>query len=181
MRATCFNLWLHYARLKPKEGIDSMNSLYFGAVAIGSYMLATGMMIKGFNTDYAAEADSAHQRRRILGVAWLAAGLHAFSIWPIFHSAAGINFSFLSAAALTALVVVLLLLLTAISKPVDKLGIVVFPAASLLLLLDIALPEDVYVVKTNSWRMDVHIFVSMLSYSLLNIAAIQAVLLALQD
>jgi ABC-type uncharacterized transport system permease subunit len=161
--------------------MDSMNSTYVGVAAIVSYLLATAMMIKALNADYGIGATSVYQRRRILGVAWLAAALHAFSIWHIFHGDGGINFSFLSAAALASLVIVLLLLLTAARKPVDKLGVVIFPAASLFLLLDIILPETMHVVRTSSWRMDVHILVSILSYSLLNMAAIQAILLALQD
>ncbi|MGR9106095.1 MAG: cytochrome C assembly family protein [Gammaproteobacteria bacterium] len=91
------------------------------------------------------------------------------------------NFSFMSTASLVILLIVLILFTTALGKPVEKLGIVIFPLAVIIQLLKVSLPGQAHIIGEVGIGMDVHILSSILAYSLLNIAAIQAVLLALQD
>jgi ABC-type uncharacterized transport system permease subunit len=49
------------------------------------------------------------------------------------------------------------------------------------LTLKLAVPDTAHTVSDHSWRMTLHIYSSLIAYSFLNIAAIQAVLLAIQD
>jgi ABC-type uncharacterized transport system permease subunit len=92
-----------------------------------------------------------------------------------------VNFSFLSVSSLAGLSIVGILLLAALSRPVDKLGVIVFPLSAALIAVKLIVPEEAHTLKVYSWQMDVHILSSMLAYSFLNIAALQALLLALQD
>jgi ABC-type uncharacterized transport system permease subunit len=50
-----------------------------------------------------------------------------------------------------------------------------------MLALELNLPEQLHPLHTHSWQMSVHILTSVIAFSLLNIAALQAVLLAIQD
>ena len=50
-----------------------------------------------------------------------------------------------------------------------------------MLVLELNLPEKQHVLHTHNWQMSVHILSSIIAFSLLNIAALQAVLLAIQD
>ena len=91
------------------------------------------------------------------------------------------NFSFISTASLVSLIVALLLLTATLNKPVEKLGIVIFPVAAIMLALELYLPEKPHLLHTYNWQMSVHILTSIVAFSLLNIAALQAILLAIQD
>ncbi|MGX2040753.1 cytochrome C assembly family protein [Methylocaldum sp. MU1018] len=159
-----------------------MNSTLFGAMAIATYVAAALILIRSLReTDYSPGEASLIRRMKPLALGWLAAALHAITLTSEFETVEALNLSFLSAMSLVAWVIVAVLLLTALTKPVDKLGMVVFPMAALVLLLQLSVPESVHTVKHQSWPMTVHIVVSMLAYSFLNIAAIQAALLAIQD
>lgn len=113
--------------------------------------------------------------------AWLALSGHLIYIGLIFFKTNHFNFSFFSTTSLVSALVVLLLLLASISKPVEKLGIAIFPLAAIMLALDTVFPDKQHSLQQYNWQMSVHIFSSIIAFSLLNIAALQAVLLAIQE
>lgn len=125
-------------------------------------------------------------RRRLphkisLVVAWLAAICHTVYNASIFVNPTGINFSFFNTASLILLIVVLLLLTATLTKPVGKLGIVLFPTVAAMLVLGLAIPVKPHILHTQNMQMNVHVLTSIIAFSLLNIAAFQAILLAIQD
>lgn len=129
-------------------------------------------------------ARDTHQNRRQrtpLYLAWTAVGAHVSYITVVFLQNNSFNFSFINTASLISLIVALLLLMATLSKPVEKLGIVIFPIASIMLALELNLPEKPHLLHTHNWQMSTHILTSIIAFSLLNIAALQAVLLAIQD
>jgi ABC-type uncharacterized transport system permease subunit len=77
--------------------------------------------------------------------------------------------------------IALLMLLAAINQPIENLGIVVLPLAALALLLDQIFTSQHILVVDGAQNIEIHIILSLLAYSLLSIAAVQAVLLAVQD
>lgn len=158
-----------------------MNTSLSGVFAIIAYVAASAALIHSLQTDYTATANTAWQRLRVLSLGWLAALLHAASLSDMCDRAGTVNFSFLSVSSLAGLGIVAILLLTALTRPVDKLGVIIFPLNAVLVFLKLVLPEEAHALKIHSWQMDAHILVSMLAYSFLNIAALQALLLALQD
>lgn len=158
-----------------------MNTTLFGILAVLAYLSASGALIHSLQTDYMAKAEGAWQRWPILFLGWLAIALHAGSLLDMCDRAGTVNFSFLSVSSLAGLSIVVLLLLAALSRPVDKLGVIIFPLNAAIVFLKVVVPEEAHALKVHSWQMDVHILVSMLAYSFLNMAALQAVLLALQD
>jgi ABC-type uncharacterized transport system permease subunit len=127
---------------------------------------------------------SEHQKytqRAPLYTAWLAVCLHFLYIALDFQQNNGFNFSFFSTASLVAMIVTLVLLIAAVNKPVEKLGIVLYPITAIMLILDINFPVQLHPFHTYSWAMSTHILTSIIAFSLLNIAALQAILLAIQD
>ncbi len=90
-----------------------------------------------------------------------------------------VNLGFFHALSIAGWLLVLVLLLTWISRPVGNLGVVIFPVAAMMVLLQLTNPEAVY--RTASTDLDTHILLSMLAYSLLGVAALQAILLAIQE
>lgn len=116
-----------------------------------------------------------------LFLAWLAAAMHFLYIAIAFYENNGFSFSFFSTASLVSMIVVLLLLTATLNKPVEKLGIVLFPIAALMLALELTLSEKPHPLQNDNWQMGTHILTSIIAFSLLNIAALQAILLAFQD
>lgn len=158
-----------------------MNPTTFGAAALAAYLAATLGLLRSLREDYVAGPRAWPHRMKTLALGWLAAVLHAGSLLDMCDWTGNVNFSFAGTSSLAALSIVAVLLLASLGKPMDKLGIIVFPLAALLVALKLALPDDVHMLKTRSWKMDLHILSSMLAYSFLNIAALQALLVATQD
>ena len=120
-------------------------------------------------------------RRGMLAATAAGATLHAFSLGRIMLTPQGIDLSLFSAAALVSLMIVLLFLVAAFGKPLDRLGLAVLPLAALTLILRLAFAGEVHPLSHLPLGMQLHILVSILAFSLLNVAAFQAVLLAWQD
>jgi ABC-type uncharacterized transport system permease subunit len=121
------------------------------------------------------------QRSLALAVGFAGLILHAWLLWDSIFSSAGINLGFYHALALTAWTIVALLLVSSLSKPVDNLGLILLPAAALSLILETHLADVGFMRPSASWSLKVHVLLSMLAYSLLTLAAVQAMLLAVQD
>jgi ABC-type uncharacterized transport system permease subunit len=64
---------------------------------------------------------------------------------------------------------------------VEKLGLAVLPIAALMLALDLNFDDKLHLLQAYNWQMSTHILTSIIAFSLLNIAALQAILLAIQD
>ncbi|CAG7856298.1 hypothetical protein MCAMS1_00723 [biofilm metagenome] len=150
-----------------------MNPNLLAAVAICAYLGSAALILKPFPQD--------NLRRVTLGSAWLAVVSHALYTVLVVQQHADFNFSFFSMAALVSLIVALLLLLAMLSKPVENLGIILFPVTAFMLALDFIFPEKQRSPASHGWEMHLHILSSIVAFSLLNIAAIQAILLVIQN
>lgn len=125
--------------------------------------------------------DQSPTLRAPIYLAWSAVCAHILYTAIAFHQNNGISFSFFSTASLVAMIVALLLLIAALNKPVEKLGIAVFPIAAIMLTLDLNFADKAHLLQTHNWQMSTHILTSIIAFSLLNIAALQAILLAVQN
>ena len=150
-----------------------MNSILLGSFSILGYLGSTLLIVK--------ELKRRSRQRLPLYLAMMAAACHSITIWTNSVQSGGFNFNFFNTASLVSLLVVLLLLTTSLNKPVEKLGIALFPIAALMLGLEISIPSKPYILQNYNWQMTTHILTSIIAFSLLNIAAFQAILLAIQD
>ncbi|WJW74781.1 cytochrome c biogenesis protein CcsA [Thiohalobacter sp. IOR34] len=119
-------------------------------------------------------------RKGVLLLGLVAAAGHAWALAPMLFPPSGINLGFFNALSLIALLSALLLLISSFDRPLENLGIVLLPFAALSVALMFAYPSR-QLVSDSNWQLDLHILISMLAYSLFAIAAIQAILLAIQD
>jgi ABC-type uncharacterized transport system permease subunit len=113
-----------------------------------------------------------------LGIATVAALLHA-SVLLGAHGGR-VDLHFFAALSLVACVVAALTLLVNLSRPVAGLGVIVFPMAALLLALDVFLAPPTTPTPID-WQIKLHVVIALLAYSLLSIAAVLAILLAVQE
>ena len=107
--------------------------------------------------------------------------LHALILNRTIVIGPALNLGFANAASLIGGLIALLLLLAAIVRPLENLGIAILPMAALTLGVAVFVPAAQVLVTPSSPGMEVHILLSIIAYSLLSIAAIQAVLLAIQE
>lgn len=148
------------------------------AIAIFAYLSSAVMILKPLTLK---NSNWGKSKRIALTCAWGASILHGLHIALITSQNTTFNFSFFSMASLVSLIVALILLLATLRKPVENLGIFLFPLTALMLTLDLCLPDKQHSLDTHNWQMNTHILSSIIAFSLLNIAAVQAILLAIQN
>ena len=107
--------------------------------------------------------------------------LHGAVLYQSIFASGGMNLGFFNAASLVAWTIVVLLMLSALSKPVENLGIILLPLAAVTIALELTYPSAHFLAPDSPWGLRVHILISILAYSLLTMASVQAVLLAIQD
>jgi ABC-type uncharacterized transport system permease subunit len=151
-----------------------MINLNIGAVlSICAYLGSSFWLIKGFYSP----------KKTVFKVTlpWLAVSGHVLSIGLFFVQIQALDFGFFSIASMISALVTLLLLIASITKPVIILGVIVFPLAALMLGLDLIFSDNIAYFPQYNWQMNAHIFSSIIAFSLLMIAALQAILLAIQE
>jgi ABC-type uncharacterized transport system permease subunit len=120
-------------------------------------------------------------RLAALGLGFIGLLLHTWLLYHAIFSHAGLNFAFFNALSLASWTVVASLLLSSLTKPIENLGLVILPLAALTVGLDLMYPSVGFMSEEATWILKLHVLLSMLAYSMLTLAAVQAVLLAVQD
>lgn len=113
-----------------------------------------------------------------LGLAGAAVLIHAGILLGV-HGGA-LDLHFFAALSLVACVVSALTLAVNLSRPVAALGVTVFPLTALLLAADSFLAPATMPLAMG-WQIKLHVTVALLAFSVLSIAAVLAILLAVQE
>ena len=107
--------------------------------------------------------------------------LHLMILYHTIILANGINLSVFNALSLVAWMIILLWhLLLILRQPVEFLTIVILPIAALSILLATLYPT-LHLLNHLPTGLQAHIVLALLAYSLLSLAAVQAILLAIHD
>ncbi len=120
-------------------------------------------------------------RRAAIWLGFGGLGLHTWLVYESIFNQTGLNLGFFNALALTSWTIVTLLLLSSLTKPVENLGLFLLPVAVLTLYLDARYPSASFMPQAAGWNLKIHVLLSMLAYSLLTLASVQSILLAIQD
>ena len=155
-----------------------MTASILGWLAIALYVVGSGLVIKQLRTN---TIDASQFRRWIQACGGVALLLHSFALYYSLMTPAGIDIGFFSILSLVAWLAVALLLVVTLQDPIECLGIIIFPFAAIALLLRFFYPQQHLLSQSLSAGLEFHILTSLLAYSLLSIAAVQAVLLYFQD
>jgi len=153
-----------------------MNAILAGLLAIVLYLTASTLLAVRLSQGSIARCC---QRSHVIMIGLAAILIHGGMLYPDLVTVSGLDLGFFNAVSLIALTTALLLILASLFEPVENLGIPVFPVAALSIALVLLYPEEHLVAGAASfWQLDFHILTSLLSYSILALAAMQAVLLA---
>ncbi len=156
---------------------DTMTiALTFLTVAL--YFVATMLLLR--RLALGAEA-TAHSRLPALLTGLAGVALHGILVYQVIFLPEGLDLEFFHVVSLIAWLVALLLLLAALSQPVENLGVAVLPLSALALVVQTVWPTAPNLLALSTVEMRGHILLSILAYSLLALAAVQAMLLAIQD
>jgi len=155
-----------------------MSSLILSILAVIAYLAST--IVIGLRLFRGSDGD---RPARSLGMilAALAILLHAALLAHNAITARGLDLGFFNATSLVAWTIATLILLSAITKPVENLGIVLFPLAALAIVLELKFTSSHLLLRSAPLELKIHVLVSIVAYSLLSLASVQAVLLAIQD
>ncbi|MDQ5908958.1 MAG: Cytochrome biosis protein [Pseudomonadota bacterium] len=154
-----------------------MNALIGGLAAL-LYLLAGGWLASRLAQ---AGSHGPGAKGGPLALGWGAAILHAMILAQTVFSTAGLNLAFFNALSFTGWLIGVLLLAAAMVRPVENLGIIILPFCALILILGLLFPGERIVADSGQWPLELHILIAILAYSLLTLAAVQALLLAVQD
>ena len=116
-----------------------------------------------------------------LTLGWGAVLLHAMILAQTVFQPAGLNLGFFNALSFTAWLINVVLLAAAMVRPVENLGIIILPFGAITVVLGRLFPTERIVADPGQWPLELHILIAILAYSLLSLAATQALLLAVQD
>lgn len=154
-----------------------MYNILIGISAATLYLFATAVLLWGLASKPAKVID----KKIFYSIGLTAIILHGYTVAQNLFSAYGLNLSFFHAGSLLGWLLAVLLLLATFRAPVATLGVAVFPIAALAIVFNAAFPQQHVVLENPGFGLDVHILISILTFSFLNIAALQALLLAMQD
>lgn len=153
-------------------------SLILVAITISLYLLTTLWL--GYRLFGLKIADGMHKLHLLPGCG-IALILHAIVIYQNIMTPDGINLGFYNAFSLMSWAVVLLVCLTVIFKPVENLALFFLPAAALSLGLSQMFPMTRIISDSYALGLQMHILLSITAFSLFVMAALQAIILSIQE
>lgn len=117
----------------------------------------------------------------VVSTAVAAVLLHTVLAYAVIFLPHGMDLGFFNAAALVGWLLALIAFAVLFKPHFGALGIVLFPLAGVSVLLAQLFPSDRLIVIEGSWPLDAHIVLSLIAYSLLAVAALQALAIAVQE
>lgn len=158
-------------------GESGVNIFLLGLLTVGLYV---GTVWQLANRLTMAARDKALS---LAGSAPFAAALvlHALVLWHAIVTDAGLNLGFFNAASLVGWVITTMVLITAMSRRADSLGLFVLPLVAVTVVCVMLFPSTQTLTADLSIGVQTHVVVSLLGYGLLALAAVQAMLVWLQD
>ncbi len=133
------------------------------------------------NSEHTAKGTGALSKKNIIRLGLAALCLHSFALYSSIITPAGIDLGFYNAASLISAVIALLTLTAVWRYPVDILAVVFLPLASISMLVDSVNNTHHILAPDSSNALIFHILSSIIAYSILALAALQAVLLSIQN
>ena len=115
-----------------------MNTIIIGFIAIALYC-ATGFLLA---FSLYKRGRSRASRGQLIALGMTATLLHAIELQESLFTSQGLNLGFFNAFSLFSGLMALLVLVAALSKPIENLGIMVFPMAALSIALEMLFPSQ---------------------------------------
>lgn len=116
-----------------------------------------------------------------MAIAGCALAAHFSVSWSQLNTGQGFDFSLVPISVAILFVVNLIVVVSSLRQPLHNLFLLLFPAATALLVVSLVMPDEAHSGKEFSLGLDIHILLSITAYSLMTIAALEALFLAYQN
>ena len=147
----------------------------FSVLAILFYLASWALLVRGVSRKERT-ASSIVFAAISLGIA-----AHIFSVYYSLHTSEGIQLGIFKISSLFFLVINTLVLLSSLKKPLHNLFLGLLPLSVTAILVSLFLSSPITKAEHLSSPLLIHILLSIIAYSLLTIASLQAILLAYQN
>ena len=107
--------------------------------------------------------------------------LHGLVLYQSIVVPDGLNLGFYHALSMMGWVVVLLVILIGLARPIENLSLIFMPAVAVCILLAMLFPHQRLVTDSTNIGLQIHILFSITAYGLLAMAAVQSLILAVQE
>ena len=160
-----------------------MDNYIFIYSAIILYLTCSALLFFHIKQTAGQTADTATvlSKKQILAIGLAALLLHSLALSSSMLLPQGINLGFFNALSLVSAFIVLLTLIATWRYPVEILSIILLPIAAITMLLDINSSTNHLLAANSSNALIFHILTSIIAYSVLALAALQAILLSIQN
>jgi len=148
--------------------------LYFACSTLLFFQLKRPVVDPAINTGFLS-------RKQIIAFGLAALFLHCLALYNIMISPLGVNLSFYNAISLVSAFIALFALVATWRHPVDILAVVFLPIAAISMLFDSFSNASHLLDPGSSNALIFHILTSIIAYSILALAALQAILLSIQN
>jgi len=145
-------------------------SIIYSICAVLFIMRMINKPVRGFNN-----------KSQLITIGLIATGVHLYILTQVMLTPHGIDISIFSILSLTSWLISTLLLIAMLKYPVENLAIIIMPIAAFFVILRFMSPHHYYLNQQLSLGLESHILLSILSYALLSIAAVQAIMLFIQE
>lgn len=153
-----------------------MHTVVIGIFAIALYLFAAILLTIRLRN----RVTTTGSKWKGLAPAATAIILHGWVLAQHLFTIEGLDLGVFNAISLITWLISVILVLLAISRPAENLGIIVFPGTALAIALENSLNTP-HITEVINTPLEIHILISVAAYSVLSIAAVQAILLTIQD
>lgn len=159
-----------------------MNTLS-GFIAIFLYLTcALGLILRiQGNTSTLVSIVTSRTLNQIIALGFVAVAVHLYSLYTSIVTDFGFQFGFFNAASVVGMVNSLLILAMSLKRQTELLATIILPITALTLLLDITYPTSHMLPPESPIGLQIHVLVSIIAYSLLGLAALISIILAMQN
>jgi ABC-type uncharacterized transport system permease subunit len=155
----------------------TMNSIFLGIATASFYALSTVLLAVRLPQADVSKRASAIPQLSTVGIGLL---LHGLLLAQLVFRADGINLGFFNSLTLFAWLIVITGMMVS-NKIVTYILLIMLPVNIITIILALVFPHEGRNIASPSIMLDIHIAISVLAYSMLSIAAVLAILLAVQD
>lgn len=152
-----------------------MQTILMILASIGLYGTAAGVQACGMRSQ------TIKSRNWVLILGFIAVLLHAGLLHNWIDVDAGQNLTRFNILSLVAWLVALLALVMGLTKPIENIVLFIFPLAAMSIVLDVIMPGEHVLQTGGNLRQLFHILLSISAFSVLSLAGLQAILLAMQE
>lgn len=153
-----------------------------GSLAIVLYLIVSVLLGKRLFGDRTQPSESSTLgKNQILVIGLLGVLFHAVTLYQNLFVPGGFNISLVNAISLITWIIALLVLLASFSNPTENLAVFLLPIAGIAIFAERLFASEHTMGTNQALELKLHILMSVIAYSLLSIAAVHAILLAIQD